>query len=77
MMFFAVDALGHSHTLGLVESGHQGDIRCESSCVDWYGNTRPIFLKDRVYALMGSEIQEITLQEDALQVVGDRVLLDF
>jgi hypothetical protein len=29
------------------------DDGCQASCVDWYGNARPIFLGDRVFALMG------------------------
>ena len=33
-----------------------------ASCVDWYGNARPIFLGDRVLALMGYEIVEGRLQ---------------
>lgn len=35
-----------------------GDDRCRISCVDWYGNARPIFLGDRVFALMGYELVE-------------------
>jgi len=31
---------------------------CEFSCVDWYGNSRPIFYNDRIFALMGYEIVE-------------------
>jgi hypothetical protein len=31
---------------------------CRASCVDWYGNARPIFLRGRVFALMGYEIVE-------------------
>jgi hypothetical protein len=31
---------------------------CKASCVDWYGNARPIFLGDRVLALMGYELVE-------------------
>ena len=34
------------------------DDACKASCVDWYGNARPIFLGDRVLALMGYEIVE-------------------
>ena len=30
----------------------------KSPCVDWYGNARPLFLKGRVFALMGYEIVE-------------------
>jgi hypothetical protein len=31
---------------------------CRASCVDWYGNARPIFIGNRVFALMGYEIVE-------------------
>ncbi len=46
--------------LGALEasSGAQRDDACKASCVDWYGNARPIFLGDRVLALMGYEIVE-------------------
>jgi len=31
---------------------------CIASCVDWYGNARPIFMGDRIFALMGYELVE-------------------
>ena len=31
---------------------------CRASCVDWYGNARPLFLRNRVFALMGYELVE-------------------
>ena len=31
---------------------------CAVSCVDWYGNARPIFYRDRVFALLGYELVE-------------------
>jgi hypothetical protein len=31
---------------------------CVASCVDWYGNARPIFLGDRAFALLGYELVE-------------------
>ncbi len=31
---------------------------CRASCVDWYGNARPIFWRGRVFALMGYELVE-------------------
>jgi len=34
------------------------DDGCQASCVDWYGNARPIFLGDRVFALLGYELVE-------------------
>ena len=31
---------------------------CVASCVDWYGNSRPLFVRGRVFALMGYELVE-------------------
>ncbi|MEM0961000.1 MAG: beta-propeller domain-containing protein [Bacteroidota bacterium] len=39
-------------------SGETPDDACQASCADWYGNARPLFLGDRVLALMGYEIVE-------------------
>jgi len=46
--------------LGALESrpGAGANDGCRASCVDWYGNSRPIFLGTRVFALMGYEIVE-------------------
>ena len=40
------------------EEGVVADDGCQASCVDWYGNARPIFLRDRTFALMGYELVE-------------------
>jgi hypothetical protein len=34
------------------------DDKCKASCGDWYGNSRPLFLRNRVYALLGYEVVE-------------------
>lgn len=34
------------------------DDYCRASCVDWYGNSRPLFLRNRVFALLGYELVE-------------------
>jgi hypothetical protein len=34
------------------------DDRCRASCVDWYGNARPLFLGDRILGLLGYELVE-------------------
>jgi hypothetical protein len=31
---------------------------CVASCVDWYGNSQPLFVRDRIFALLGYEIVE-------------------
>ena len=32
--------------------------RCVASCMDWYGNARPIFYRGRIFALLGYELVE-------------------
>lgn len=54
--------------LGLLVAapGKPQDDVCQASCVDWYGNARPVFIGDRVYALMGYELVEGRVYGDAL-----------
>lgn len=58
--------------LTVASDGHIGDAgpmlrgdaepadgyNCEVSCVDWYGNSRPIFTGGRIFALLETEIAE-------------------
>ena len=39
---------------------------CRASCVDWYGNARPLFLRGRVLALLGYEIVEGRFDDERL-----------
>lgn len=41
-------------------TNHDG---CRASCVDWYGNARPIFAKGRIFALMGYDLVEGRVEE--------------
>jgi len=41
--------------------------QCRASCVDWYGNARPLFLKGRVFALLGYEIVEGQLDDGRMR----------
>ena len=43
------------------------DDGCRASCVDWYGNARPLFLQNRVFALLGYEIVEGGLDGGAIR----------
>ena len=38
--------------------GTNAGYRCDVSCVDWYGNSRPIFTGGRIFALMGTDLVE-------------------
>jgi hypothetical protein len=68
--------------LGQLHAGDGGtrDDACKASCVDWYGNARPIFLGERVLALMGYEIVEGRVQaggwrfDDPAGVASERIV---
>ena len=63
-VFNSVGRLGHDR------DGNGGmDDGCKASCVDWYGNARPIFLRNRVFALLGYEIVEGRLERGAISEV--------
>jgi hypothetical protein len=47
-------ALGTLHA----SAPRRADDACRASCVDWYGNARPVFLGTRVFALLGYELVE-------------------
>lgn len=44
------------------EDAEDPSYECEVSCIDWYGNSRPFFIGDRVFALMGAELVEAKLE---------------
>jgi hypothetical protein len=62
VLFLENDAL-RLNELGALAArpGKMPDDNCKASCVDWYGNARPLFLRGRVFALLGYEIVEGTL----------------
>jgi len=58
---------GAFRPLGRLDAhAEQGDDACEASCVDWYGNTRPIFVDDRIFALLGYELVEGELRDGSI-----------
>jgi hypothetical protein len=66
-----------NHSLKLTELGTldshadaAANDGCRASCVDWYGNSRPLFLRNRVFALMGYEIVEGRVANGAIEEVG-------
>lgn len=58
IQFFQNESL-HLNEIGKLSSSGKGrNDNCRASCVDWYGNARPIFAKGRIFALLGYEIVE-------------------
>jgi hypothetical protein len=52
--------------LGATNAGVADDA-CQASCVDWYGNARPIFLGRRTFALLGYELVEGRLDDGRIR----------
>jgi len=73
--FFDVSGEGKLANKGVVSSSRDAEGKCETSCIDWYGNTRPIFLRDRIFALMGSEVVEVSLDGSSAKELN-RILLE-
>lgn len=46
------------------------DDNCQASCVDWYGNARPIFLGNRIFALLGYELVEGRMRDGRIGEIG-------
>jgi len=42
------------------------DDKCRASCVDWYGNARPLFVRDRIIAMLGYELVEGSREGDRI-----------
>jgi hypothetical protein len=57
--------------IGTLDAGADANTNdaCRASCVDWYGNSRPLFIRNRVFALMGYEIVEGQLGRDGIAEV--------
>ncbi len=43
---------------------------CQASCADWYGNARPLFIRGRIFALLGYELVEGKIVDGHLRETG-------
>jgi hypothetical protein len=68
ILFLRNDALNLSE-IGALASNNEGqkDDGCRASCVDWYGNARPLFVRGRVFALLGYELVEGAIDGGAIR----------
>lgn len=72
VQFLAVDPDLSLHDAGALRADAEAavDDGCVVSCVDWYGNARPIFYRDRTFALLGYELVEGRLVDGAMAEVA-------
>jgi hypothetical protein len=55
----------------------QRDDGCKASCIDWYGNARPIFMDGRVFALLGYELVEGSIGGGAPERIEEKRRISF
>jgi hypothetical protein len=63
--YLTVDPAGRLSWAGQLvarQNAQHPDYRCEVSCVDWYGNTRALYIGERVFALSATELIEGALR---------------
>jgi len=70
MIFLRRDRAGFSDLGVLTTGAARGDDGCRVSCVDWYGQARPIFLRGRVFALMGYQLVEGRIEDGRIREIG-------
>jgi hypothetical protein len=70
VLFLAVNDLHFSRLGDLEARPETPDDQCRVSCVDWYGNARPIFYRGRVFALLGYELVEGKMDRGAMREIG-------
>jgi hypothetical protein len=70
-ILFLHNVSGHLSEIGELSSHPEvaSDDKCRASCVDWYGNARPLFVRGRIIALLGYELVEGTRQTDSIAEV--------
>ena len=70
VVFLKNDAL-HFSELGQLraEPEKAKDDGCRASCVDWYGNSQPLFVRGRVIALLGYEMVEGAVEQGRIREV--------
>jgi hypothetical protein len=68
ILFLRNDSL-HFQELGELKarSNEAKSDDCRASCVDWYGNARPLFVNGRIIALLGYELVEATLEDGRIR----------
>ena len=70
-ILFLANGGGRLTSLGRLAAGavRSAEDGCRASCVDWYGNARPIFARGRVWALLGYELVEGRVDDGAIREV--------
>jgi hypothetical protein len=76
LSFLTLDAQGKLAIAGELEGKGEDEVKeheaykCEVSCIDWYGNARPIFTRGRIFGLMGTTLVEAQIRQGRIAEVS-------
>ena len=70
VLYLSVDDLRFKPIGELTSRSKHTNDNCQVSCVDWYGNSRPIFLRGRIFALLGYELVEGQIRAGTMREVA-------
>jgi len=72
ILFLGLDSQGSIFESGILKSSMNNAPEsddCETSCYDWYGNSRPFFIGDRIFGLSGDELIEAKLDGNTINAI--------
>lgn len=70
LSYLTLDAAGRVAFAGNLtarQNATDPNYRCEVSCIDWYGNSRALFIGQRVFALSATELIEGEMESGRIQ----------
>ena len=67
--------LGDIGALRATPNAQDPSYRCEVSCIDWYGNSRALYIGSRVLALSGTELVEGAMENGRIVEQGTHAVL--
>jgi Beta propeller domain len=76
LSFLTLDIAGQLAVAGELEGKTEEDVsehegyKCDVSCIDWYGNARPIFTRGRIFGLMGTTLVEAKVREGRINEIA-------
>lgn len=76
LSFLTLNAQGQLASAGELEGKSEDEVKeheaytCEVSCIDWYGNARPIFTRNRIFGLMGTTLVEAQIRQGRIGEVS-------
>lgn len=77
LSFLTLDPSGQLASAGELQGKPENEVeehegyKCEVSCIDWYGNARPIFTGGRIFGLIGTNLVEAKISDGRIGAIAN------